>query len=408
MKLSKLKIQDTEKTLAYKDFPTVYCNDVSGLVQLLIKMNIIMPEKQLIKIAVDGGGGSLKFCMNIIDLEKRFRTDIDIMKEKKWSYSSSFAHDYNDNSVLSSILILVAPDVPERYYNMEVLFKMLHLETISYTCVCDIKLCQILAGLSPSSRSIHPCYICEWDRKDPFQNREYRTFGNCEENLAKFRENGSKPLNAQRFMNCINPILVDGKSDEKVVDILVIPELYVMEGTVNYLVTHMETHYTKMKELYDKLNIAKAGQHAGKFNGNPCRKILKNWEIFSHNVPPAMSGFAECLRLLDSIVAGCFGVHFNPECEESFAEIEIVFKQLMEDFELNVTPKFHILFSHVLPFCKERGYGLGILSEQAGESVHFDFNMKSWSRFKVSTNNSRYPEQILKAVVSYNGKHVTY
>ena len=132
----------------------MYCNDASGLVQLLIKMNIIMPEKHLIKIAVDGGGGSLKFCMNIIDLEKRFRTDLDIMKKKKWSYSSSFAHDYNDNSVLSSILILVAPDVPERYYNMEVLFKMLHLETISYTCVCDIKLCQILVGLSPSSRSM--------------------------------------------------------------------------------------------------------------------------------------------------------------------------------------------------------------------------------------------------------------
>ena len=42
----KLEIQDTEKTLAYKDFPSVYCNDVSGLVQLFIKMNIIMPEKQ--------------------------------------------------------------------------------------------------------------------------------------------------------------------------------------------------------------------------------------------------------------------------------------------------------------------------------------------------------------------------
>ena len=82
-------------------------------------------------------------------------------------------------------------------------------------------------------------------------------------------------------MNCINPISVDGKSDEKVVDIQVIPDLHVIEGTVNYLVTHMETYYTKMEEIYDKLNIAKTGQHGGKFNGNPCRKILKNWEIYS-------------------------------------------------------------------------------------------------------------------------------
>ena len=56
-------------------------------------------------------------------------------------------------------------------------------------------------------------------------------------------------------MNCINPISVDGKSDGKVVDIQVIPELHVMEGTVNYLVTHMETHYMKMEELYDKTTI---------------------------------------------------------------------------------------------------------------------------------------------------------
>ena len=62
----KLEIQDTEKTVAYEHFPIVYCNNVSGLVQLLIKMNIIMPEKHLIKIAIDGGGGSLKFCKNII------------------------------------------------------------------------------------------------------------------------------------------------------------------------------------------------------------------------------------------------------------------------------------------------------------------------------------------------------
>ena len=121
----KFEVKNADSTLSYEKYPIVYCNDIEGLVKLLVQINVIIPENQLVKIAIDGGGGSIKFCMNILDLENKFETEI---KRKKWSYSNIKSDNYKDNSVLSSILILVAPDIPERYFNMELLFKKLSLE----------------------------------------------------------------------------------------------------------------------------------------------------------------------------------------------------------------------------------------------------------------------------------------
>ena len=105
--------------------------------------------------------------------------------------------------------------------------------------VCDIKLSQILTGISPSSSSIHPCYVCEWDRRETWTNAPYRTFESCQNNYTKFKESSSKPKCAQHFKNCINCVLVHGNPSEFLVDKLVLPELHIMEGTVNHVMENM-------------------------------------------------------------------------------------------------------------------------------------------------------------------------
>ena len=64
---------------------------------------------------------------------------------------------FKDISVNASFLLGVVPDIPERYFNLKILFDRLGLEKLDCVCVSDIKLCQILAGLS---RATYPCYIC--------------------------------------------------------------------------------------------------------------------------------------------------------------------------------------------------------------------------------------------------------
>ncbi len=40
-----------------------------------------------------------------------------------------------------------------------------------------------------------------------------------------------------------------------------------------------------------------------------------------------------------------------------------------------ITPKLHLLESHVVPSVKRFGIGLGMLGEQGGESIHAEFNL---------------------------------
>lgn len=38
------------------------------------------------------------------------------------------------------------------------------------------------------------------------------------------------------------------------------------------------------------------------------------------------------------------------------------------------TPKFHLLYKHVVPFIRRTGIGLGFMAEQGGEQLHAQFN----------------------------------
>ena len=243
---------------------------------------------------------------------------------------------------------------------------------------------------------------------DPFVPAKYRTVSSCFENFEAFKSSGSKPQQAKKFMNCINKPLMMGSPEEKLVDIFAIPELHIMEGIVNTLIEHLEIRWTKenMNVLYSRLHITKTGQHGGKFNGNPCRLLLRNWAMIYDNLPIELKSFGECLRLINLIVDACFGTRLDESAESHMKNLEQCFKSLIDDFGVSMTPKFHILLEHVIPFCTQREEGLGMYSEQAGESVHHDFNVSAWSRFKIAECNPKFEENILKAVLSYNGKHM--
>lgn len=69
------------------------------------------------------------------------------------------------------------------------------------------------------------------------------------------------------------------------------------------------------------------------------------------------------------------------------------------------TRKVHAVFHHIEDFCDDKQLGLGFCSEQAMESVHFDFN-NLWSKYCVSENHSSYGQRLYDAVVAYNSHHL--
>ena len=94
----------------------------------------------------------------------------------------------------------------------------------------------------------------------------------------------------------------------------------------------------------------------------------------------------------------------GPELEKKIDTFRETFNTLIESFKVSMTPKIRIIL--VALFCNRKQSSLGIYSEQSGESIHYDFNTTACSRFKVSPNNPRFYTCLLKALASYNGKHL--
>ena len=65
----------------------------------------------------------------------------------------------------------------------------------------------------------------------------------------------------------------------------------------------------------------------------------------------------------------------------------------------------HIVFFHVKEFCNISRKGLGYFSEQASESVHYDFNAW-WEKFKVHSTHPDFGSRLLNAVSRYNAQHL--
>ena len=74
--------------------------------------------------------------------------------------------------------------------------------------------------------------------------------------------------------------------------------------------------------------------------------------------------------------------------------------------KINVTPKIHAGFHHIIEFCQMKKLELGPWSEQTAESVHHDFKTV-WSNFNVrDINHPEYAKRLLNAIIMYNSQHL--
>ena len=66
-----------------------------------------------------------------------------------------------------------------------------------------------------------------------------------------------------------------------------------------------------------------------------------------------------------------------------------------------------MVLAHILDALKySYGRGLGFLSEQTGESIHFQFKEHFWKRFQVTESSNTYPHQLLQATVNFSSRNI--
>ena len=156
-----------------------------------------------------------------------------LLKKKKTTARSKSRRKrakYLDSSVKKLFVLAIVKDVAETYQNVKTILRAMNLENISFDFVLatDLKLQNILIGIQSSS-STYPCSYCESPR--PFTKKAaLRTLGKLRKESKAFQESGSDKKDAKFYFNVIYAPLFNGDDEEKIIDILAIPELHLLIG----------------------------------------------------------------------------------------------------------------------------------------------------------------------------------
>ena len=182
-------------------------------------------------------------------------------------------------------------------------------------------------------------------------------------------------------------------------EVIAPPELHLMEGVFHHIYFKLlPTLDNDQKELLNKSlrnkNIYPSRYHGGKYEGNEVRKILKSADMF---LSPFVSTeyqhqLLDSLIKFDKVVHSCFATKLIPDYVTHIGN----FQQSFILTGLSVTYKVHVVVSHIIDFINhyaEPGKGLGLVSEQAGESAHHKW-IKYWEKFKLRMDHPQYPERL--------------
>ena len=156
----KTKVSKDEYILV--ETPVVYCTDMDSLLDTILEERCGNGNFEL-KLGVDGGGGFIKICLNIIDLDEE-----SCSSTKRSRYSEGVSKKlFKSTSVRKLIVLALAPGVLETHENMFTLWTMLNVSEAFKSkharFATDLKMANILLGLMSHS-SCHPCSWCNIER----------------------------------------------------------------------------------------------------------------------------------------------------------------------------------------------------------------------------------------------------
>ena len=193
----------------------------------------------------------------------------------------------------------------------------------------------------------------------------------------------------------------------------VIPELHLVQGPVNHLIWKGIVPIIGEEKVLlwtKKFGFIPKEYHGKIFEGNACRRLLKeadallDYEICKDVGPLPLVPFVSALKAMDKVVECCFSTKKVGENLDDHIE---KFKLAYKSTGVSETLKVHVIMEH-LKNCLSYldGRGLGLWSEQAGESVHREF-LKFWDKYKINLlEDSSYAERLKRAVVEFSSLHI--
>ena len=389
------KIKGTKNSEQF-DQHVIVVTDISSFISEVVKVRELERHHCLVKIGMDGGGGFLKICASVFNL--MIRDNPQSMK--------TLAKKFSDTGAKKILIIAIAPETPENFFNMEKIWVAAGLNSLSWdystcTIASDLKLLNILLGLMSHS-SMHPCWWCDVDKYHLHEKGVQRTIGSLNQLYREFRDAFVPESKAKDFGNVVYPPLIKGDPETPVIYAIPPPELHLMLGPVNQIYDELSNVWTDSNKWLQACHVKQTDYHGGKFEGNDCRKLLRKLDILRELCPQEYEQFIETFAQFDEVVHSCYGNDLLPGYEQNILSFKDEFLKL----RISVTPKVHAVFYHIEEFCSITKMGLGPWSEQASESVHQEFS-KCWNKYKIkNTDHPLYGEKLLEAVQMFNSQNL--
>lgn len=443
--------------------PVFYGNATAILDKVCEERGIAGPC--FIKVLADSGQGSFKVSMIVTKHEIDDNDDdLDTNESTRSTYAEggSFAKQFLDTGVKKLIMLANVPDVKESWSNCKLIWDLAKINDIPYIFASDYKLSLTMLGkqTAVSSYPCPYCYVtlaqlrglsneeptecddyvegkefggdedlCDEDfpsgvetpvnTADEVWNTNYAelTFGDLKKDYQAFKDSGSVYKKAKLFHSTVNPSIFEEDDSTRILDKCPVGSLHIYLGVVNHLYFDEGGLVSiigkeKAKAWAVKAGAVSVGYHGTVFEGPSCQALLKKSGYlmspeFQSDLPNPLLivPIAQTFIAFEKLVSACFGM----------GKLKGDVTQLLDNFivrymalESSVTLKVHILFEHLIPnLANLGGEGMGLTSEQVGESIHHEFNHNFWSRYKINLlTNPQYAKNWYDANLEFSSKHM--
>ena len=187
------------------------------MISKIIETRQIEENKSLIKIGIDGGGGFLKVCLSIFDIDNPYQN----------TSSSSMSKRFKDSGVKRVFVIAIVPKVSEYYVNVKRLWISIGIQALqkNYTAATDLNLCNIILG--------HPCAWCDVAKENLCKKGKQRTISNLMDLFWNWFESRRDKKGAKNYGNVIHPPILSDEDNNNtpVISILPPPGLHLLMGS---------------------------------------------------------------------------------------------------------------------------------------------------------------------------------
>lgn len=352
-----------------------------------------------VKVMADGGQGFFKVSMSVWSDDYLDAADsTSDNKRATYQEGGTCSKTSKLTSVKKLIIICIVPQIKETYDNIKLLFDLIDINKIAFRFVSDLKVLLIINGQQTATATF-PCPYCfislsdlrdrSTDLKRDTHTVRLKTFKDLDEDFQKFKAFDKIKAKAKECHSTINEPLFVEEENVYVIQKCVIPELHVIQGYVNHVFWDgLVPLVGEEKALIwpKKFHLMFQNYHGRVFEGNACRKLLKEADalldpsIYSTVGKLALVPYVSAFNAMNKVVENCFS---SKVVDLSSLKSEIDYlRKTVAAIEISENLKMHILLDHIeecLHFLNKDD-GLGLWSEQAGETVHTEWS-KIWKKY---------------------------